>query len=101
VEVRGARYCAGCKRMALPATATAGTVPCTEATDALKWALASFVCFGIILGPIAIKKAFDAKKRIAADPSLTGGGRAEAAIVLGLIAVGFWFLGMVHRSVNR
>jgi hypothetical protein len=43
-----------------------------------------FIC-GIVLGIIAIVKANEAKRAIAADPRYTGGGMATAGLVLGII----------------
>jgi hypothetical protein len=98
VNVRETRYCASCKSMAVGAVAIPlGTTPCTEASEALRWAILSFFCFGMVLGPLAISKGLKAKKLIAENPALTGSGRAQAAIVLGALALGFWILGMVQR----
>lgn len=101
VTVRGTRYCASCKSAAIPAgAAPAASVPCPEASDALKFALASFVCFGIIFGAIAINKGLQAKKLIAANPALKGEGRAQAAIVVGAIGIAFWLIGMMQRLTS-
>lgn len=51
--------------------------------------LAFFVC-GIIFGLIAIGKANDAKKAIAADPRLGGDGLASAGRILGILALVLW-----------
>ncbi|MHC4547774.1 MAG: DUF4190 domain-containing protein [Planctomycetota bacterium] len=51
--------------------------------------LGFFIC-GLILGIVAITKAQEAKRAIAADPRYTGGGMATAGMVLGIVdLVGF------------
>lgn len=88
VAVRGRKYCSSCKVMAIgdrmPMVEQA-TFPCPEADEALKYALIGIICFGIILGPVAISKAMQAKKMIAANPSLTGSGKATAALIIGIL----------------
>jgi hypothetical protein len=101
VNVRGTRYCAACKGMAIVGARPVAGVPCAEANDALKLAVLSFFCFGIVVGPMAINKAAKARKMIAADHSLTGMGKANAAVVLGVAAVVLWFIGLFHRSPIR
>lgn len=88
VTVKGRSYCASCKVMAL----REGTMvfdqlsqECAEANEALKYAIIGIFCFGFILEPIAIVKALNAKKLIAANPNLTGGGKATAALVIGIL----------------
>jgi hypothetical protein len=117
VTVRGRKYCAGCKVMAVAggagapafAGATAGgavaaapvfeaaTEPCPEANEALKYAIIGIFCFGIILEPIAISKALKAKKMIAANPNLTGGGKATAALIIAIVGLVLWVLGLMAR----
>lgn len=74
------------------------TTPCQEAGEALKYAILSLFCFGFILGPVAISKAFKARKEINEDPSLTGWGKTNAAIFIGIIALVFWLYTMLHRN---
>jgi hypothetical protein len=51
------------------------------------------VCFGIILGPIAIFLGLSAKKQIKENPQgLTGDCQATAGIVCGSIAIALWLL---------
>jgi len=73
------------------------TEPCPEAAEALKYAIISIFCFGVILGPVAISKALKAKKLIAANPNLTGEGKANAAIIIGVVALVMWVIGMMSR----
>jgi uncharacterized protein DUF4190 len=72
-----------------------------EANEALRYALFGLLCFGFILGPIAIVKGNSAKKHIAADPRYDGEGIATAAQVIGWIEVGLsvlYILGAIARS---
>lgn len=75
----------------------AATIPCKEAGEALKYAIIGIFCFGIILEPIAISKALKAKKMMAANPRLTGSGKATAALVIGIVALILWVLGLFIR----
>ena len=100
VTVKGRRYCGSCKVMALGGQTPVFdkiTEPCKEADEALKYAIIGIFCFGIILEPIAISKAVAAKKMMAANPNLTGSGKATAALVIGIIGLVLWFVGMVAR----
>lgn len=101
VDVRGTRYCASCKGMAITGAGPKAGTPCKDATDALKMAAFSFFCFGFILGPLAISKALKAKKTMAADPSLTGVGRANAAIAMGSLALLLWLVSVMQRANGR
>lgn len=103
VTVAGKRYCAKCKTMAVTdaPVVEANTMPCPEAGEALKYAIIGLFCFGIVLGPIAISKALNAKRLIAANPSLTGGGKATAALVIGISELVLWVLGTIARVSGR
>src|SRR5262245_8049330 len=81
VDIQGQKYCGSCKVMAMrgqPMVEQA-TVENANAADALKYALIGLICVGIILEPMAIAKAIRAKREIAADPTQTGEGKANAA----------------------
>lgn len=103
VEIQGQKYCGACKVMALKGRplvveqSTTGTVPCKEARDALSLAILSLFCFGFILGPLAIAKASNAKALIAADPELSGSGKATAAQIIGGLALAFWLISLVSK----
>jgi hypothetical protein len=99
VEIKDQKYCASCKIVTVQQTpdVETGAIPCEEADSALKYAVIGIFCFGIILGPMAIAKAMKAKGQIAEDPSLTGAGKANAAIVLGSIVILLWLLGILRR----
>ena len=61
---------------------------CKEADIALTLGIIGLVCcFGILLGPMAIYYGVKAKSLIRQNPELTGEGKAQAAIVLGAIAL--------------
>jgi hypothetical protein len=76
------------------------TIPCKEASEALKYAIIGIFCFGIILEPIAINKALKARKMIALNPRLTGSGKATAALIIGFVALALWILGLLARVSN-
>ncbi|MCW3097631.1 MAG: Tetratricopeptide 2 repeat-containing protein [Chthonomonadaceae bacterium] len=58
-----------------------------EANDALILAIVSIFCCGIILAPIALVKANAAKRIIAENPGMTGEGKAQAAMIISIIAL--------------
>lgn len=101
VELDGKKYCGDCKIMAVREKPViedeSKKVPCKEASEALKYAIIGFFCFGFILEPVAIYKALQAKKRFKEDPNLTGEGKATAALIIGPIVFILWILGMVAR----
>jgi len=105
VSVRGRRYCGSCKVMAVSSAGPAAvfeqaTERCPEADEALKYSIIGLFCFGIILEPIAISKALKAKALIDANPNLTGSGKANIAIVIGVIGLLLWIVGIVARVKN-
>jgi hypothetical protein len=73
---------------------------CPQAATALKYAIIGFFCFGVVLGPLAIKNALDAKRIIAMNPGMGGEGKATAALVIGVIDVVFFIIGVVFRLSN-
>src|ERR1041385_253901 len=80
-------YCFRCSNL-YPQPAYTGpreTLP--EATHALTLALIGLVCFGFVLGPIAIVKGTSAKKQIAADPTHDREAAATAAQIIGAIEI--------------
>ena len=78
-----------------------GTIPCPEANEALKYAIFSLFCCGLILGPMAISKGITARRAIHDDPTLTGEGKANVAIMLGIVALAMWGLNLVARGMHR
>jgi hypothetical protein len=100
VEIHGQRYCGSCKTMAVsgqPMMREEATMPCPEAGEALKYAILSLFCFGFVLGPVAIKKALEAKKMIEANPRLSGSGKTTAAIIIGTVSFLLNILGLIAR----
>jgi hypothetical protein len=88
VEIQGQKYCGACKTMALrggPPILEEATIPCKEANDALTYSLVGIFCFGIMLEPIAISKALKAKKMIEMNPQLAGLGKANSALIIGIV----------------
>lgn len=100
VTIRGQKYCGSCKVMALGGQTPvfeAVTELSEDAKEALKYAIIGLFCFGIILEPIAISKALKAKKMIAANPNLTGSGRATAALIIAIAGLLLWVAGILVR----
>lgn len=100
VTVKAKPYCNDCKMSALPEDAGPKTL-CTEANEALKYAVVSLFCFAFIIGPMAMLKAVKAKQLIAADARLGGAGRANAALVIGLLNTIVGVLSLVMRTQQR
>jgi hypothetical protein len=103
VTVKGRKFCGSCKITALGANLPlieGATEPCAEAAEALKYAIIGIFCFGIILEPMAISKALKAKKLIEANPNLTGEGKANAALIIGILGLVLWVLGIAARFRN-
>ena len=101
VEVRGQKYCGSCKVMAIDGPPTVdGTVPCVEASEALKYAILSLFCCGLILGPMAIQKGLKARRAIQSDPTLTGEAKANIAIMIGIVALAMWAVNMISRVTH-
>lgn len=70
----------------------------TEAPDAntaLILSIIGLLCCAV-LGPVSIGYAMKAKKQIAENPNLTGGGKATAALVLGIIGCVFLAINIVY-----
>lgn len=71
--------------------------PCELADQALQYAIASIFCFGVVVGPIAIYKAREAKKIIARNPHLSGTGKANAAIAIGIFGIALWMAAFIYK----
>ncbi|MCP4152004.1 MAG: DUF4190 domain-containing protein [bacterium] len=101
VELDGKKYCGDCKIMAVREAPVvedhSRQVPCDEASTSLKYALIGLLCFGFILGPMAISNGVEAKKRMKEDPNLTGDGKATAGIIIGALEFVFWLLAIIAR----
>ncbi|MBI5722508.1 MAG: hypothetical protein HZA50_01010 [Planctomycetes bacterium] len=99
VEIQGQKYCGSCKVLAVKGQpiAVQATMPCKEAGSALNYAILGLICFGIILGPVAISKALGAKKMMNFNPRLTGSGKANAAIVIGIVDILLFIVGVLAK----
>jgi hypothetical protein len=97
VTIGGQDYCAVCKTMAISPGVVPATAKCKDARDALKLALLGFVCFGIVVEPIAIAKALKAKTLIKNDPSLSGKGVADASLFVAVCGLLLWLVGMFSK----
>lgn len=97
VTVRGATYCAGCKTMAVSGLSSQAVAVCKDAKNALGLAFLGIFCFGFVLGPVAIAKAQNARRQIAANPALGGSGWAHAATAVGIAVLVFSLLGLVAQ----
>lgn len=102
VDIHGQSYCGSCKVLAVKGQPVIeeATVPCEEANEALKYAIIGIFCFGIILEPVAIARAIKARKMIALNPTLTGSGKANAALIIACVALGLWVLGIFVRIAS-
>jgi len=67
------------------------------AGKALTYSIVGIFCFGIILGPMAIAKAIEAKKEIREDPRLGGLAKANVGLLLGAAEIVLWLIGMVAK----
>lgn len=78
-----------------------GRTPCDEAAEALKFAIIGLFCCGIIFSPMAISKALNARRAIAADPTLIGEGKANVAMMLGIVGLALWVLSLISRAMMK
>jgi hypothetical protein len=108
VEIHGQKYCGACKTMTLKGSppviaslaARVGTIECKEASEALTYALVGILCFGFILQPIALVKASEAKKKLDANPELTGSGKVTAARIIAIVVLVlnlFYFINLFSK----
>ena len=99
VEIGGRKYCGSCKVMVLDGrpVATTATKPCKEADEALKFLLIGIFFLGIVLGPVAIVKALKAKSLINASSALSGSGKANAAVIVGVVVTIMGIIGFFAR----
>jgi len=100
VEVLGEKYCGSCKIMTVkgPPPIEEGNTPCEAANKALTYSLIGIFCFGVVLGPMAIAKAVEARREIRDDPSLSGLAKANVGLLLGIAVLILWILGMISRA---
>jgi len=100
VEVLGQKYCSSCKVMTIkgPPPIKEGNEPCEAAGKALTYSIVGIFCFGVILGPMAVAKAVEARKQIRDDPRLAGLGKANVGLLLGITVTILWVLGMIKKA---
>ena len=67
------------------------------AGKALMYSIIGIFCFGIVLGPIAMSKAIQAKREIREDPRLGGLAKANIGLLLGAAVVILWIIGMASK----
>ena len=102
VEIHGRNYCGSCKVTAVqaPFAMEAAIRPCGQATVALVLAILSPLCL-IGLAPTAIILAIIAKNKIAADPHLTGSGKATAALIISITLLSIWLLIILAAVISK
>ena len=92
------KFCPSCKKAPTPSGAYHG--PKTNAPGAVAslvyGILSIFIC-GIIFGLLALSKSGEARKAIAHDPTLGGGGLATAGKVIGIIGLVGWGIALLVR----
>ncbi len=105
VDIQGQKYCGACKVVAVQGqpVAEGATMPCKEAGQALTCAIVGLFIFGIVMEPIAISKALKARKMMDLNPRLTGSGKANAALMIGIVGLILWVVGLIARfsSIGR
>lgn len=100
VEVLGQKYCGSCKVMVVkgPPPVEEGNEVCESANKALMYSIIGIFCFGIILGPLAIVKAVEARKEMQANPRLAGLAKANVGLLLGITVLVLWVMGMIAKA---
>jgi hypothetical protein len=103
LELDGSLYCGSCKVLALRGRTPmleSGMSPSQAATQAMTIAMVGFFCFGIILGPVAIVKAIGARKEIRENVMLSGWGKANAALAIGIFVLIMSVLDVIARVAS-
>lgn len=100
VSVAGAAYCQACKGMAVkhPPVLIARMELSPQAKTGVIVGLVGLLFFTVVCGVVAIVMGVKARKAIAEDPRMSGGGMAIAAICLGSIDMLFFVLNMMHKA---
>lgn len=94
----GAPLCAVCRAITTPDGVYRGP-PMTApgAVASLVCGIIGLLLCGVVLGPIAIAQASSARRAIAMDPRLSGGGMATAGLVLGILDLVGWAIVVMLR----
>jgi len=94
----GDPFCSACKSVNSPDGIYHGPrTSAPGAVAALVYGIIGLVICGVILGPLAISKGNGAKRAMAENPTLGGGGLATAGVVLGVIDLVMWALVLVAK----
>ena len=80
-----------------PVVLEEATIPCKEANEALTYAIVGLFCCGIILEPIALTKAAEARRLMASNPRLAGSGKVTAATITAIVGLVLWVVGIIVR----
>jgi hypothetical protein len=101
----GTPICPGCRAITSPDGLYHGPkLNAPGAVASLVLGLIGLVVCGVVLGPLAIWQASNAKNAISRDPIYGGGGMATAGMVLGIIGLVFgilWFMIGFGRGLTR
>lgn len=94
----GTQICAVCRTITTPDGLYHGPLTTAKAaTKALTFGILGLFICGVIFGPLAISNANAAKREIASDPTVGGGGLATAGLVLGIIDLVAWVIIILAR----
>jgi len=97
----GAPVCTMCNSATSPDGQYHGprlTAPGAE--SALSYALLGLILCGVVLGPLAIAKANQAREAMRNDPTLTGEGLATAGTVIGIVDLLAWAALLIWRLTH-
>ena len=92
VTAQGRSWCRACltATVALLPPPTAGTIRCREADQAFRLALIGIFVLGPVLEPIALVRASQARRLIAADTRLAGDAKVAIATAIAVAALAIW-----------
>lgn len=100
VEVHGQQYCGSCKVIEIQGQPPPSLPPksiCKEARDAFIMSLVGLFCFSIILEPVALIKATQARTLINGDPSRGGWGLTIGTTFIALFGLVLSVVGLFAR----
>jgi hypothetical protein len=105
VLAAGTQVCPGCRAITSPDGLYHGPkLNAPGAVASLVLGIIGLVFCGVVLGPLAIWQATNAKNAISRDPVYGGGGMATAGMVLGIISLVLgilWFMIAFGRGIGR
>ena len=86
----------------MPAQGFGAPVRNQNALISLICGIVGFLCFGVVLGPLAIVFSRKAQAEIAASGGRqTGEGMAKAGFILGIVALVLWAIGLIYRLASN